>query len=329
MPAVYVCPDTKSPLTLSSDGLVRSDGKLIPFLPVRSAGNTIPYFLADSELSAAELAALSEYNSAASTETYRNFLDWLFATFGADETAIRELMTARLRAPSGSRVLITGCGLGDDISAIYRMTGPSGEIYAQDISAEMIVSAQNKLKADCSGISTDSIYFSVSDAGKLPFPDNHFDGAYHFGGINLFSDVKGAIGELNRVVKPGGRVVFGDEGIGPWLRDTEYGKVAVNNIRIWGTEPPIALLPATCMDVNVSWILGNCFYLIDYQVSEDGPQMNIDIKHKGLRGGSARTRYYGQLEGVTPETRERVIVAAKAAGLSVHDWLERTLTKFL
>ncbi|OUL88685.1 class I SAM-dependent methyltransferase [Paraburkholderia hospita] len=48
-----------------------------------------------------------------------------------------------------------------------------------------------------------NIYLSVSNASLLPFADGYFDGAYHFGGINLFSDMKSAISEMARVVKVG------------------------------------------------------------------------------------------------------------------------------
>src|SRR3546814_8144504 len=72
-----------------------------------------------------------------------------------------------------------------------------------------------RLAADAGGATPANLFFSVSDACHLPFEDRFFDAAFHFGGINLFDDVEGAIGEMNRVVKPGGRVVFGDEGIGP------------------------------------------------------------------------------------------------------------------
>ena len=33
---------------------------------------------------------------------------------------------------------------------------------------------------------------------------------------------------------------------------------------------------------------------------------NIDIEHVGHRGGSVRTRYFGELEGVNPELRKNI-----------------------
>jgi hypothetical protein len=40
------------------------------------------------------------------------------------------------------------------------------------------------------------------------------------------------------------------------------------------------------MDVHLSWILGNCFYIIDFEVSDNGPIMDIDVPHKGRRGAA-------------------------------------------
>jgi hypothetical protein len=134
---------------------------------------------------------------------------------------------------------------------------------------------------------------------------------------------------MNRVVRSGGKVVFGDEGVAPWLKEKDYGKMAIRNIGNWDCDAPLVHLPETCKKVNITWILGNCFYLIDYEVSNDLPYMNIDIPHKGSRGGTIRTRYFGQLEGVDPKLKAAVIEAAASKGESVHRWLEKALSRAL
>ena len=193
----------------------------------------------------------------------------------------------------------------------------------QDLSTEMAIAASNFV-APAHPMA--KIYFSVSDATRLPFADNFFDGAFHFGGINLFDDVKLAISEMDRVVRPGGRVVFGDEGVAPWLRDAEYGRIAITNNSLWKADAPIGLLPGNAADVTLSWALGNCFYVISFEVSEKQPYMNMDVPHKGSRGGTMRTRYFGQLEGVTEVSKRFVLEDATRLGISVHDWLERAIT---
>lgn len=101
--------------------------------------------------------------------------------------------------------------------------------------------------------------------------------------------------------------------------------MAINNNLLWGRFAPIDLLPRNAVDVHLSWVLGNCFYVIDFEVSETGPSIDIDVSHKGCRGGSMRTRYFGQFEGVTEETKKYVIEDAQRKGISVHDWLEQVI----
>ena len=71
------------------------------------------------------------------------------------------------------------------------------------------------------------------------------------------------------------------------------------------------------------WIIGNCFYLIDFRVGDGPPQLNLDLPHKGRRGGTLRSRYYGRLEGVTPETKELALAAVERRGCSMYEWLEQ------
>ena len=132
---------------------------------------------------------------------------------------------------------------------------------------------------------------------------------------------------MTRVVKDGGRVCFGDEGVAPWLRDLDYGKMAINNNGLWEAHPPLADLPFSAIDPRLSWVLGNCFYVIDFTVNATEPSMNPDISHQGIRGGSMRTRHQGQLEGVTEENRDFVFEDAQTKGISVHQWLEALITE--
>ena len=324
----YVCPITKSRLTERNDGLMRDDGTIYPYIIEMLPNNRIPNFLHTRDMHEKLRESLDMYDTHTSADIYRNFLDWLFLTFNESETAFRQALSSKLNVDAGSRVLVTGCGLGDDLPSIMDIIGPTGSLYAQDLSPSMIIAAQSKINL-LESESISKIFCSVGNAVTLPFRDGFFDAALHFGGINLFDDVAGAIREMNRVVKIGGRVVFGDEGVAPWLKRTEYGKIAICNNSLWAAEAPLSLLPETCQNASVTWILGNCFYLVEFTVSDKLPYMNIDLVHKGRRGGSARTRYFGQLEGVKIETKKRVLEAASAAGMSVHDWLEKIISQAL
>jgi SAM-dependent methyltransferase len=323
MQSIYICPKTKKSLRELDEGLLRDDGAVYPFV-IGGNNVSIPNFLAARELGEAAEQSLAMYDQHTSTEMYRNFLNWLFQTFNENESSFRASLIARLNLRKGNKVLITGCGLGDDIQPALDAIGSEGEVYANDLAEQMVVFSSNHFYTTHQP-APKNLFFSVCDAKMLPFPNDFFDGAFHFGGINLFEDIKLSIGEMDRVVKPGGRVVFGDEGVAPWLRDTEYGRMAINNNSLWDASAPIELLPGNSMDVHLSWILGNCFYIIDFEVSDNGPLMDIDVPHKGRRGGSMRSRYFGQLEGVTVESKKFVLEEAERQGISVHDWLEQCI----
>lgn len=220
---------------------------------------------------------------------YRNFLAWLYATFGLDDgdgvANFRRSLVRELRLSPGAKVLNTGCGLGDDVT--YLLEAGTRELDCVDISESMVTAAKAEQ-------SREGVRFHVADACALRFPDASFDAAFHFGGLNVFSDRKAGIHEMARVVKDGGRVVFGDEGVAPWLRETDYGKMAISNNALWAHSAPVELLPQSAVDVSLKWVLGNCFYLIAFTVQREGPYMNADVPHKSPRGGSMRSRYEGR-----------------------------------
>lgn len=318
----HCCPLTGAPLQPEPEGLRRGDGALFRHLP--DLPWPAPNFLDLAMAGDSQRASLAMYDSEAAVAFYRNFLDWLFATFGESEAAWRSAMVARLRLNPGDAVLVTGCGLGDDIVPIIEAVGPGGEVHAQDLSPAMIGAAVARFHRDFPGLAG-RVNFSVGDAQRLPFPAQAFDAAFHFGGINLFDDIGAGIAEMARVVRRDGRVVFGDEGVAPWLRETEYGRMVIANNPLWGLSAPIGLLPGNAADVTLDWVLGQCFWVIGFSPAEGPPAIDPHVPHKGRRGGSMWTRRHGVLEGVTPALKTQAEQAAAAAGLSVHQWLEDAL----
>lgn len=299
----------------SNVGFVNDQGMLYKFV---GADSRVIDFIEPLIRSDCDNANLKMYNSTDSAEIYKNFLHWLFQTFEEDELQFRRRIVGSLKLARGMKVLVTGCGLGDDLLLILDSIGPEGEIHAQDLSKSMVTSASI-------GCQQENICFSVSNATSLPYVSRYFDAVFHFGGINLFGDVKKAIAEMERVCKIGGKVLFGDEGIAPHLRGTEYADIAINNNRLWAAEAPMNLLPHNAIDIQLGYVLGNCFYLVAFTPSIGFPRMDIDIMHKGLRGGSARTRYFGQLEGVTEKTKQKLVEKGKERGISIHSLLEEII----
>lgn len=326
----YCSPLSKGELQATETSLVGTEGEHYTFLESVTAHNPIPIFVDDSLLVGGDRVSKLMYKKDDAELVYENFLTWLFETFNEDEATFRNSLIEKLNLKEGSKVLVTGCGLGDDIVYMMPYVGRTGEIFAQDLSDIMIAATARIFNnANAELFDLKNLYLSVSNAAQLPFADGYFDAAYHFGGINLFSDMKSAIHEMARVVKVGGKVLFGDEGLAPWLKDTDYGKVAINNNQLWALAPPLSLLPEIAANVNLNWVLGNCFYVVDFEVASSLPFMNMDVPHKGVRGGSMRKRYFGQLEGIDPCLKTAAALAAKAAGISVSAWVEQSIEKAL
>jgi SAM-dependent methyltransferase len=273
---------------------------------------------------ASETAGANEYAIQDAAQIHDNALRWVFETFSIDEEGLRSRIISRLALKPGQTVLITGAGAGNDLPHLARAMGNSGVIYAQDIALEMLIAGIDRFGRDVekAGI---PVHFSASDATNLPFPDASFDAVYHFGGINLFPDVKAGIMEMNRVARSGGKVVFCDEGLAPWLKATEYGRMLMSNNALYAMDIPLSLLPENARDVKLTWEVGNCFYVVEFNTSDKPLPLNIDVPHVGKRGGSVRKRHYGKLEGVDPELRDKVYAEAERQGISRVELIERLL----
>jgi len=265
----------------------------------------------------------TQYNQENSTEIYRNFLNWLFLTFKENEVSFRIKCLERLGDINGQKILLVGCGLGEDVAAALSLVNETGVVHAQDLSETFIKLAATK------NLYADNVVFSVSNALSLPYRDDYFDAVYHFGGINLFGDTKRAISEFNRVCKVGGSVTFGDESLAMHLRSTDYGKMFMQNNPLWREYAPLKHLPLNAINIKLEYILGNCFYLISFKKNEGLPEVNIDVPHKGLRGGTIRKRFFGQVESIDPLIKEKLYHKAKRQNNSVSDILEKLVRNYL
>ena len=310
----YRCPVCKSDLAIEPGvGLKCSSAHLFKY----ADGTSVPVFASESN-------DVNEYTISNAAEIHDNALRWVFKTFSTSEEDLRENLLSRLQLKEGQKVLITGAGAGNDLPYLARKVGKSGTIFAQDYAGEMLLSAV-KRSNELYGLADYNIEFSISDATNLPFDDDLFDAVFHFGGLNLFSDIAAGISEMDRVVKDGGRVVFGDEGLAPWLKNTDYGRMIVNNNPLLNFSVPLEHIPTTARSLNLSWDPSYCFYIIDYTAAKNPLPLDIDVPHVGTRGGSIRTRYFGQLEGVNPDLKKALYAAAKRKGIDRVSFLEELL----
>ena len=105
-------------------------------------------------------------------------------------------------AQAGMSVLDCATGTGDLALAFKRAVGPTGSVVGTDFCEPMLRSAPDK--AARAGL---DVRFEVADAMKLPYADATYDLSSISFGIRNVDDPKVCLGELARVVKPGGRVV--------------------------------------------------------------------------------------------------------------------------
>lgn len=319
---IYVCPASGSQLQLD---VVKGDSSDVFDGSFRNCDNVtfpivagVPDFTWPRVLDEADARTRQDYESIA--QDYDRYAPLPFITYRADEDAVRERMVDRLELRADSMVLEIGCGTGRGAVHIARRLGDGGHLYLQELSPRLLAIAMEKFKE--LAISAE---FSLANGSFLPFPENCFDAAHHFGGINTFADIGRCLSELARVVKPGGKVVVGDEGLGPWLRTTEMGRIMSNSNPLLKCEPPLQLLPPIATEVRLEYIMMGAFYMIDFRVAELAPVPDYHVKIPSARGGSHWTRYYGQLEGVSDGAKRLAQQARAEAGLSMHDWLDNVV----
>ena len=108
---------------------------------------------------------------------------------------------------AGESVLDVGCGAGVDTLCSAMKVGPSGKVVGIDLTPAMLDRAERNLsRTDLKNVS-----FKQGSVEDLPFADADFDVVTSNGAFNLVPDKAGALAEIHRVLKPGGRLMFADE----------------------------------------------------------------------------------------------------------------------
>ena len=98
----------------------------------------------------------------------------------------------------GHTVLDVACGTGVVAAAAAERVGPSGAVTGVDINPGMIAVAAR----------TKGVRWAQADAARLPFPDGGFDRVLCQAGLQFVPDRLGALREMRRVLRPGGRVAL-------------------------------------------------------------------------------------------------------------------------
>jgi ubiquinone/menaquinone biosynthesis C-methylase UbiE len=118
---------------------------------------------------------------------------------------LRKLSRARydwLNLSPGDHVLDVGCGLGNDARELAPLVAPGGKVVAIDSSAGMVNEARKR--SEGLGLGAE---FAVGDAHHLEFADASFAACWSERVLQHLADPDGALGQMVRVLKPGGRLV--------------------------------------------------------------------------------------------------------------------------
>jgi arsenite methyltransferase len=129
------------------------------------------------------------------------------------------------RIDEGATVLDLGCGAGTDLLIAAQMVGPEGHVIGVDMTPGMLKLAMASARE--MGVA-DRVEVHESLIESLPLPNTEVDIVISNGVIDLVPDKDAVFAEIDRVLKPGGRLQFADVVI-----HTEVSEDARKRIDLW------------------------------------------------------------------------------------------------
>jgi arsenite methyltransferase len=128
------------------------------------------------------------------------------------------------RIQRGEIVLDLGCGGGTDLLIAAQMTGPAGHVIGVDMTAAMLERAEASARE--MGLADVELHESLIET--LPLEDASVDVVISNGVIDLVPDKDAVFDEIDRVLRPGGRLQVADVVI-----HTEVSEDARARIDLW------------------------------------------------------------------------------------------------
>ena len=144
---------------------------------------------------------------------------------------LRESDAHLLGDVAGRRILEVGCGSAPCARYLAR---EGADVVAFDVSAGMLAHARAAATRTGTGVP-----LVQADVCEMPFRDNCFDLAFSaFGGIPFVADSAGAMREVARVLRPGGRWVFSVTHPMRWAFPDDPGPAGLTAIQSYFDRAP-------------------------------------------------------------------------------------------
>jgi arsenite methyltransferase len=107
----------------------------------------------------------------------------------------------------GETVLDLGCGAGTDLLIAAQLVGPAGRVIGVDMTSSML----SRARASAKEIGVDErVELHESLIESLPLADGSVDVVISNGVIDLVPDKEAVFAEIDRVLRPGGRLQLAD-----------------------------------------------------------------------------------------------------------------------
>jgi SAM-dependent methyltransferase len=135
----------------------------------------------------------------------------------ANPFSLRSLM-------EGERVVDLGSGGGFDCFVASMQVGPKGHVVGVDMTREMLL----KARGAAAEMGLNHVEFREGLMEDLPVGDGWADVVISNGVINLCADKKRIFSEIDRVLRPGGRIQFADIAHGKPVPEE-----VIRNIDLW------------------------------------------------------------------------------------------------
>jgi SAM-dependent methyltransferase len=174
----------------------------------RTAVATVPATTAEADPRRAHVHALWAA-VAPSWADHADFVDERVA-------AVTATLLDRADLRPGDTVLELACGPGGAGLAAAERVGPAGTVVLTDVVAEMVAIAA--ARAEARGVT--NVRTAVRDLEAIDDPDATYDAVICREGLMFAVEPERAVGEVHRVLRPGGRVaasVWGQRDRNPWL----------------------------------------------------------------------------------------------------------------